>query len=308
MRTLQLVTTAERSFFQQQVESLRARGIDCTVLEVPGTHDADAPRTPSDYARYLRSVLGRSLDDFDVVHANYGLVAPFALAQPTRPVVVTFWGTDLMGSPWLRRLGNACARFVDRVVLPSSAMGEYLQRDYDRIPFGVDVETFRPIPKARARREVGWSQDRPIVLFPYDTERPEKDYPRARRVVDRLDADVDLRAISGVDHADVPLYMNASDAVLVTSRRESGPMVVKEAVACNVPVVSTDVGFVRETLEPVSCSAVCRTDAELADALAQVLRMNDRPNGREVLSGLDPDSLGEQLEAVYTDLLGGVDE
>lgn len=302
MRTLHL-TTDRRSFFEQQIDALRDLGVECDVLEVPGEYAADDPRTASDYARYAPRVLRRARE-YDLVHANYGLVAPFALAQPTRPVVVTFWGTDLMGEyRWLRQLSRTSARLADRVVLPSRRLAPHVPGEYAHVPFPVDTDLFRPIPRGAAREALGWDPEERVVVFPYDPARPEKRHGLARRVVDEAAVDADLRVVTGEPYERMPLVFNAADALLVTSSRESGPMVVREAAACDAPVVATDVGFVRETLASVSGSAVCETDRELVAALEEVLADRRRSDGRETLEGLSPGRMAGRLVDLYESAL-----
>ncbi|WP_440769551.1 glycosyltransferase [Natronorubrum sp. DTA28] len=304
MNVLQLVTSP-RPFFDQQVSVLEDRGVDCTVCPVPGAHRGDSGRSPTDYVRYYPRILSELRSgDYDLIHANYGLVAPFALAQPTRPVVVTLWGTDLMSDhDWLRSLSRFGARRANAAIVPSRAMSSVLETDHELIPFGVDTDLFRPMSQADARERVGWETDRPIALFPYDRTRAVKDYSRARRLVERADADLELRTVTGVDHEEIPHYMNASDVLLVTSKRESGPMVVKEAAACNLPVVSTDVGFVRETVADVTDCVVSDDDTALIDGLEYVADVRHRSDGRETIDGLSLDALGDRLLGVYRDVL-----
>lgn len=304
MRALQLVNT-RRSFFDQQVAVLEDAGVECTVLTVPGEHTAESNRSVLDYLRYQGEVLRSSLSDFDVIHANYGLLGPSALAQPRRPVVLTLWGSEVMGhAGWLDRTSRVSARWSDAVIVPSPAMTGGLDFEYDLVPFGVDTELFRPIPQADARERVGWDPDETVVLFPYPEGRTEKNYELAASVVDGLDVDADLRVVSGVPYERVPLYMNASDALLVTSDRESGPMVVKEAAACNLPVVSTDVGFVSQTLADVSGSAVCDSEAELVAALEDVLRDGSGSDGRSAVDDLGLERMGERILDVYHRVTG----
>lgn len=297
------VTTTERSFFQQQVSVLESRGVSCTTISVPG--DPGDGRTPPDYARFYARLLEASLDDHDLVHANYGLVGPLALAQPTRPVVLTLWGSELLGgSDWLERWSRLAARRADAVVAPSTAISDALTGPHRTIPFGVDTDRFRPIDRERARERVGWD-DGPNVLFPYDPDRRVKNAPLARRVVGSLPADAELRTVSGEPHAEIPYYMNAADAVLVTSRYESGPMVVKEAAACNVPVVSTPVGFAPDVLDDVANSHVARDEEALVDALASVLQSDGRADGRRTIDALGLEAMGDSLLAVYEQVLEG---
>lgn len=302
MEVLQLVNT-RRPFFDQQVEALEARGIDCTTLTVPGEHTTDSGHGVADYGKFQAKLLGHA-GDYDLVHANYGLLGPLALAQPTRPVVLTLWGSEVMGHAWwLDRVSSLAARGSDAVVVPSPEMSPHVPCEHEVIPFGVDTQQFAPMPQSRAREELGWPQDRSIVLFPYPPARPVKNFPLAESVVDGLDAEAELRTMSDVPHERVPLYMNASDAVLVTSRRESGPMVVKEAAACNVPIVATDVGFVDRVLDGVSDAYCCASEAELRARLESVLERGARSDGREVLTDLSLDRMGEQLTAVYRSVL-----
>lgn len=300
MHTLHL-TTGRRSFFDAQIDALRAQGVQCTVLEVPGTYTAADSRSVIDYLRYYPELLAAQPGAYDLVHANHGLTVPFALAQPTRPVVTTFWGSDLMSDrAWQTALGRYCARHADRVILPSEIMGRSLDTPYTHVPFPVDTETFEPMAREAAKAALGWDTESADILFPYDPDRPEKDYARAQRVVETAAAEADLRTVTGQPHDAMATYLNASDAVLVTSKRESGPMIVREAAACNVPVVSTDVGFVRETLAGVEVAAVCTSDTELVAGLEAVLSAQRRPESRSTIDQLHPEWFGHRLEHLYT--------
>lgn len=301
MKVLQLVTTP-RPFFDLQIRELEERNIECTTVTVP--RPAEGGRSITDYLRFYPKVLRHSLSEYDLVHANYGLVTPFALAQPIRPLVITFWGTDLMSeNGWLPRLSTAVARQADAVILPTKAMAANYSGPHSLIPFGVDTERFRPIPKQEARERIGWKSNVPIVLFPYDTSRDVKDFTRAKRIVEQVDVDADLRAVSGVPYDEIPYYMNASDVLLVSSKREAGPMVVKEAAACNLPVVSTDVGFVREVLDGVSNCTVSDVDRELVSAVEDVLARDDPSDGRTVIDGLSVDEMADSIVDVYDRVL-----
>ncbi|MGA9402958.1 MAG: glycosyltransferase [Haladaptatus sp.] len=301
MKVLQLVTTP-RPFFDLQIRELEERNIECTTVTVP--RPAEGGRSITDYLRFYPKVLRHSLSEYDLVHANYGLVTPFALAQPIRPLVITFWGTDLMSeNGWLPRLSTAVARQADAVILPTKAMAANYSGPHSLIPFGVDTERFRPIPKQEARERIGWKSNVPIVLFPYDTSRDVKDFTRAKRIVEQVDVDADLRAVSGVPYDEIPYYMNASDVLLVSSKREAGPMVVKEAAACNLPVISTDVGFVREVLDGVSNCTVSDVDRELVSAVEDVLARDDPSDGRTVIDGLSVDEMADSIVDVYDRVL-----
>lgn len=295
---LQLVTTP-RSFFQQQVRVLEARGVRCTVVEVP---QPSGSRGLSEYARFYGRVLRETIRpwSYDLVHVNYGLLGPVGLAQPIRPVVLTLWGSEVMGSSsrldWISRFA---ARHSDAVIAPSKALSRELDCPHTLIPFGIDTELFRPMDRETAREYLGWDTDARIVLFPYDPGRAVKNYPLAERIVAKTGIDAELRTVSGLDYAEMPYVMNASDALLVTSDRESGPMVVREAIACNLPIVSTDVGFVRETIEDVRYCYIGSSEADLVHGLELALETVERSNGCHHSKQLGLDLMAQRLLTVY---------
>jgi len=302
LRALQLVTTP-RPFFTEQLRALSRNGVDSTTLSVSGPSGS---RSVSHFLRYYPEVLNRTLrpgadEDWDVVHANFGLVAPHALAQPARPVVLSLWGTDLMGK--YGAVSRWCARRCDAVVVMSEEMADLLDVECHVIPHGIDLQRFAPRSRRDARTDLGWDHDARHVLFPYAPDREVKDYPRAERVVERargqFDAPIELHAVHGISHEAVPTYMNAADALLMTSRREGSPNSIKEALACNLPIVSTDVGDVSDRLADVYPSYVCATDDALASALTTVFDLDARSDGRETVRDVSLERMGEQLRAVY---------
>jgi glycosyltransferase involved in cell wall biosynthesis len=204
-------------------------------------------------------------------------------------------------------VGRAAARLADETIVMTREMAADLGGDARVIPHGVDLDTFAPQPQRDARRDLGWDPDRTLVLFPYPASRDVKDYPRARRVVervsDRLDQPVELKQVYGVPHDEMPTYYSAADALLLTSRREGSPNSVKEAMACNCPVVATDVGDVRERLGGVAHSGVARTDDDLVTLLAAVLDADARSDGRDHLRDITAERVGERIRDVYRKLL-----
>jgi glycosyltransferase involved in cell wall biosynthesis len=306
---LNLVTKADATFYRQQVAALNDIGVTSRTLSVPGTHRRDdeggSSRSLRDYLRFYPDALRASLGNYDLVHANYGLTGPAALAQPTKKVVLSLWGSDLYGR--YAPVSKLCARLADAVIVMSEEMAWRVPADCHVIPHGVDFDRFRPIERPLALTELGWDHDVDHVLFPYATTRPEKDFPRAEVVVEearaRLGREVRLHAMHDVPHDRMPLYMNAADSLLLTSEHEGSPNSVKEALACDLPVVATDVGDVRGRLEGVSPSGVGTTTAELVSHLVDVLERGERSNGREQSRHLSLDRMARQIDDVYETVL-----
>ncbi|WP_121744951.1 glycosyltransferase [Natronorubrum halophilum] len=303
MHVLTLTNSADAPFMNQQMTALEERGVSFTTLAVSGDVDAETARGPTDYLRTVPRVLAETSNGYDLIHAHYGLMAPMALAQFGTPVVLSLWGSDVHGP--VKPVSSACAPLCDEVIVMSEEMREVLGRDCRVIPDGVDLETFRPEPRARAREKVGWDDagDAYQVLFPYPPEREVKNYPRAKRVVatadNLLERPVELRTVSGVDHDAVPDYMNAADALLLTSHSEGSPNSVKEALACNLPVVAVDVGDVRERLEGVEPSRIGTTDEELIVGLMDVLERSERSNGREAAREVSIERTADRMLEIY---------
>lgn len=310
IRVLHLVTSRE-IFFDQQISSLEEKGVDCTVCVVPGAEQIDGDmagrRGVKEYLQYAPRVYqALRHGEYDLIHANYGLTAPYAITQFRLPVVLTLWGSDVIGFDGL--VTKACAWRCDAVTVRSEEMRELLGRDDAYIlPSGVDLDRFEPIDNREACREVGWDPNRKHVLFPYSPDYERKNYPLAERVVERarkrIDTAVDLQTISGVHHEEVPLYMNAADSLLLTSKHEGSPNTVKEALACNLPVVSTAVGDVRLRLQNVSPSGVGETEDELVNQLVSVLQADTRSNGRKAVREVSWNRIGDRLKEIYTQVL-----
>jgi glycosyltransferase involved in cell wall biosynthesis len=118
--------------------------------------------------------------------------------------------------------------------------------------------------------------------------------------------DVELIALNNVPHEDVPLYMNASELVLMTSAFEASPVVIREALACNVPVLSTDVGDARVMLGGIpGCAIVPPDPGAIAAALAAALRSPRRVSAREAMQRYSLENTASQLVALYGRLAPG---
>jgi teichuronic acid biosynthesis glycosyltransferase TuaC len=229
-------------FVRDQVDALRE--MDGLDVEVFAFDPGGASRFARAAAR-LRRTHGRH--DFDLVHAHYGLSGWVALALGRRaPLIVTFHGTDL-DHRVVGPLSRALAPLVD-VTAPVSARlarrglpGAGTTRAAPILPCGVNLDRFGPRDRREARRRLGLAADGRYLLFPADPARPEKRHDRALELARAVDAE--LLTYGGLDPDQVPDTINAANAVLATSDREGFGLAPLEALACDVPVLSTDVGI-----------------------------------------------------------------
>jgi glycosyltransferase involved in cell wall biosynthesis len=279
-------------FVRDQVEALRR--IDGVEVELfafaPGLRSY--PRAARDLRRRYRG------ERFDVIHAHFGLTAWPALALRGAPHVVTFHGTDL-AHPRSGALSRAALRFVDLAATVSASLarerlpGAGSRRRVAVLPCGVDLERFRPLPRAQARARLGLDPDAPCLLFPADPARAEKRFDRART----LAGDVPLLTLGDVHPDEVPLWVNAANAVLVPSEREGFGLAVLEALACDVPVLATPVGVAPLALEGIA-GAHCGTFDEHAwrDALApHLIAADPRVTGRARAALFSAERMAERV-------------
>ena len=318
MKVLHLVSAGEAPHFREQINILEQKGISCDVVPVVSKRSKELKEDSRLFghnlayyalsgARFYPKVIMKTiLNEYDLVHINSGTIGLFGMFQPISPVVITLWGSDLLGDrlfgqqPKITR--NCTDRYAETIVM-SKEMATELDTDAHVIPHGIDLDNFKPIPQQEAKAELGWDDNKKHVLFPYPKFKDVKRYPLAKEVVDRVDSQMDvqvkLQVVDGVPHSQIPLYMNAADLLLLTSSREGSPNTVKEAMSCNLPIVSTDVGDVRERLQEVSPSRVCDSEDNLVSATIKILDSAKRSNGRDQLTNLSLDAMGDQIIEVY---------
>ncbi len=297
-------------FIVRQIKALREAGVEVDVL------DFISRANPLNHLRAWRKMKRMmATRQYDLIHAQFAVSAFISRLQFKLPVVVTYHGDETQGiirpngtyalkGRVLVLLSQIMALLVDEVIVVSQAMGKRLiRKDYHVIPSGIELEKFKPIPRAEARSKLGWPIGSRIALFAVlMINEPRKRYWLAKAAVDLACKilPVEIKVVTGVPPDDIPLYMNASDVLLLTSLHEGSPTVVKEALACNLPVVSVNVGDVEERLSGVSnCAVVDATPEAIAHALVEIVRAPVRSNGREAVLWLSEPLLAQKVIEVY---------
>jgi teichuronic acid biosynthesis glycosyltransferase TuaC len=305
-----------------ELASLRARGHEVDLLHLQ--REGGGRHVYLGLGRRARRLVAANQPDLVLV--MYGGVMADLVTRSVRdvPVLVTFRGTDLLGGKGKnalhgvsRRYGVVASRRAAQraagIVVKSGNLLDALPRGVDRtrawiVPDGVDFERFRPLDRDACRAQLGWDPARRHVLFPGSSTRPEKRFDLAEASVGLLrtaGVGVELHALDGVPHDTVPTWLNAADVVLLTSVHEGSPNVVKEALACNVAVVSVDVGDVRDRIEGLDGCHIVEPDAhDISTQLGRALARGERVAGREQVADLSLSRVAERLSEIYTEVVG----
>jgi teichuronic acid biosynthesis glycosyltransferase TuaC len=226
---------------RDQVDETRRRGVEVDLFAFPPGRGEYLPAT-----RRLRALLRRQR--FDLVHAHYGLAGWVARLAGARPLLVTFHGTDVRH----HLVGHLSRRLAWRADLVAGVSRALFEPEDGRaglpdvpgaavLPCGPDLSRFEAQPRREARRALGLDPEAPFLFFPANPARPEKRYDRAAELAAACGAE--LRSGGSIEPEQMPLWLNAAGAVLVTSDYEGFGMAAVEALACDVPVLSTPVGI-----------------------------------------------------------------
>ena len=319
-------------FVQEQIECLRKKGVEIDVFVIKGYENKWNYFKAIAQLRKLLDAKRKTQDaKYSLIHAFYGLSGAVARRSssaclPVRqgvppapifmsgtqsgrasslPLVITFCGSDIY-KWWQRLISRWAAKRAQAVIVRSPQMAELLgQKNAEIIPSGVDLELFRPGSQSETRVKLNWSPEKQYVIFVGDPDRPEKQFHLAQKVIKQVcecnkNFDIELIPVFNKSFKQMPLYYNAADALILTSRWEGSPNAVKEALACGCPVVAVDVGDVGAWVKGVEGCFVCRPDiSALSQSLTAVLRDKKRIDYRLRLKELDILSITDRIIKIY---------
>ncbi|HEY5708335.1 MAG TPA: glycosyltransferase [Solirubrobacterales bacterium] len=290
---------------QDQVEEMRRLGEEVEVFSFPRGRRHYGPAT-----RRLRRMLRR--ERFDLVHAHYGLVGWCALLAGARPLVVSFHGTDVR-HPVVGPMSHRLAWRADLVAAVSRAL--FSAEDGRSglppvpgsavLPCGPDLGRFRRMPRAEARGQLGLDPAGRYLLFPADPARPEKRHDRAAELARACKAE--LLTGGSIDPDEMPLWVNAANAVLVTSDYEGFGLACVEALACDVPVLSTPVGIAPHALAGLNGALCAPFELDTWTAAARPLldSPDPRTDGKARAASLSAHRMAERTIVAYRAVLDG---
>lgn len=296
-------TPGDSPCIEEQKRSLEDLGIDVDVLFFNGMRNR---------LNYLQGALRVFWDvqirrHYDLLHAHYGFSGAVACMQSSCPVIVTFRGSDVL-TQRERPVSQWVANKVDRVIVMTKEMKRVLGRkDALVIPYGLDMDTFKPRPQDAARRELNLPLDVPLILFPYNPQRWIKRFDLVQQAVTMLlekFPSIQVLAIHDKPRKVVATYMNACDVMILASESEGAPGAIREAMACNLPIVSVDVGDVADLIRVVDGCYICeRNPSSIAAEVTKVLIVRKRSNGCTAASEFDLKRTAIALLTVYNEVL-----
>jgi teichuronic acid biosynthesis glycosyltransferase TuaC len=313
---------AQGTFIQQQVLGLRHAGVTVEVLHLD--RRANGVMVYRHVVPQLLALVNRFSPD--LLHVMYGGVLAYrATRSPLAvPILVSFCGSDLLGDApngCFRRIigglgvlaSQQAAVCADGVIVKSAGLRDALTPAVARdkvwvVSNGIDLNRFRPMEKSACERQLNWRPNTFHVLFASGKDNRIKRIELAEAAIKLLQSSgvpVAFHVMRGVPQEEVPVYLNAADALILTSVHEGSPNIVKEALACNRPVVSVDVGDVRERIAGIDgCYIAEPTPESLSKALEYAFVGPGVVEGRTRMHTLSLDAVSRDLVHIYQTVLG----
>ena len=286
------------SFITEQVESIRQLGVEVDYYGVHG-------KGILGYLSNLSSLKAKIREyQPDLIHAHYGLSGLLANLQRKVPVVTSYHGSDIHSGGRTLFFSKISTRLSAYNIFVSNRLLE--QSGYNGqkkciISCGIDMNIFHPIDRAVARETLGWDPNGIYVFFGGAFDNEVKNSPLAKAAVAQIKG-AQLLEMRGYTRDEVNLAMNAANCLLMTSHREGGPLVVKEAMACGTPVVAVRVGDVEETMTGVEGCYITSHDVnEVVSCVRQALSFQGKTKGRQriIEIGLPMEQIAKQILEIY---------
>ena len=244
----------------------------------------------------------------DIIHAHYSYVAMVASLASRTPIVVSLMGSDIEDY-WIGRvLIRIFAKLSwNEIIVKSQRSKDHINlKSVKIIPNGLNMKKFIPHPYETSRIKVGFENDKKYVLFLAHPDRYEKNFKLATSACELLQQKFNIQLISlDITPQDqIPVYLAAADSLILTSLFEGSPNAVKEAMACNCPIVTTDVGDVRQIIGNTEGCYITSFDPEdVAGKLEKALNFGKRTNGRDYIGAYDDKIISQRLIEVYNSVL-----
>ncbi len=282
-------------FITEQAQALDKLGINVDFFVIKGKGGLG-------YLRNL-SLLKKKITVFnpDLIHAHYGLSGMFSNLQCEQKVVITFHGSDAY-IPYVKLLSKLAASLSAFNIFVEEKIKNKIKGHKKNaiVPCGVDLDVFYPMNKGVARNVIGLDPLKKYVLFSSGFDNPVKNYPLAISAVNRTGLKIELIELKNRTREEVYFFLNAVDLLLLTSFSEGSPQIIKEAMACNCPIVATDVGDVKEIItDTEGCFITSFDSMDVADKIRKAIDFGKRTNGREKILRFDNKLIAKKIIEIY---------
>lgn len=285
-------------FIHEQMMSMRALGHICDLFLIKGKGIKGYLSNISKLRKSIKS------NKYDVIHGIYGLSGILTLFQSRAKVVNSFIGSDTY--TYRRFISAFVSCMSDFSIFVESTMPArlFIKKKFDIIPFGINLDQIRPLDKTEARLRLGFDPEARIVLFASSFNRIEKNYSLASQAIKLVDTKILVLELGkSFSREEINLIFNSADIFLMTSFHEGSPQVIKEAMACNLPIVTTDVGDVRQIVEKTAgCYITSYTPEDVASKIKlafDFVIQYKRTQGRKQILGLEIGAIAKRIEIIY---------
>lgn len=248
--------------------------------------------------------------EYDVYHAHYSFSGYVASLAKKKPLVVSLLGTDVIKSSLSRSILKIVSSICDwsGIIVKSDQMKNLLKiKKIQVVPNGVSFDTFHPINQKKARSILNWNLEEKIILFNGHKSNPIKNYALAEKAINLCKKNIKIVEMKNLDQEKLNLYYNACDVFLSTSLWEGSPNTIKEAMACNTNIISTNVGDVNYLFGKEKYNRICTFDPlEISTTITNALMVKKENNkGRERLIhlSLQGTDVAQKLIKLYHTIL-----
>lgn len=291
-------------FIVEQGEAIRRCGVEVDYFAVKG-------KGLLSYFTQRKSLM-KKIKEFqpDLIHAHYGLSGITAVLQNKVPVVTTFHNGETLSfyGNILSSLFSLRTKFMVYVAQHIYDLS-YLKRkkNYVILPCGIDLHECVITDKEIARKELGFLTNKKYILFGGAFANLRKNYPLLKAGIELLKRDdIEVLEMKGLTRLQISKILSACDLFALPTKSEGSPQALKEAMACNCPIIATDVADIRHLLGDIEGHYICSFDPkDVAEKVEKALIFTGRTKGREriIELGLTNDIVAKKLIEIYKNIL-----
>ena len=283
-----------RAFIYDQAKALIKQGVKVDYFLIKGKGITGYLINIIKLKRFLKN------KNYDIIHAHSGLSGFVVSFATNKKFIVTYHGSDI--NLWKNKM-------ISLIPIIRSSKNIFVSKELREksmifknksiiIPCGVDLDFFKFINQDKAKRYLKIKSKKKIILFSSSFNNLIKNFSLAKKSIDKLNYKVEFLEIKNKTRKQVMYLLNAADVLLLTSFSEGSPQIIKEALACNCPIVSVDVGDVKYRIEK-SMNCFIASPDELSSKLDIVLRNNQRSNGRQFVDQFNNSLIAKKLIEIY---------